>query len=132
MKSPLSFLYSLVFAAVATIVLTGSTPPPGIADIPVSDKIYSISTGPGADASVSIGISWACDTTFKHNCVRVTEVSDTDWTEARDVNPLQHERFTAFQGFSSKAADGTDIVEDAVFTKLGATLTDLTPDTDYK
>ena len=132
MKSPLSFLYSLAFAALATIVLTGSTPPPAIADIPVSDKIFSISTGPGADASVSVGISWACDTTFKHNCVLVTEVSDTGWTEARDVKPSQHERFTAFQGFSSKKADGSDFVEDAVFTKLGATLTDLKPDTDYK
>lgn len=132
MKSPLSFFYSLAFAALATIVLTGSTPPPAITGIPVSDKIFSISTGPGADASVSIGISWACDTTFKHNCVRVTEVSDTDWAEARDVKPEQHERFTAFRGFSSKAADGSDIVEDAVFTKLGATLTGLKPDTDYK
>ena len=132
MKSPLSFLYSLAFAALATIVLTGSTPPPAIADIPVSDKIFSISTGPGADASVSIGISWACDTTFKHNCVLVTEASDTGWAEARDVEPSQHERFTAFQGFSSKKADGSDFVEDAVFTKLGATLTDLKPDTDYK
>ena len=132
MKSSLSFLYSLAFAALATIVLTGSTPPPAIADIPVSDKIFSISTGPGADASVSIGISWACDTTFKHNCVLVTEASDTGWAEARDVEPSQHERFTAFQGFSSKKADGSDFVEDAVFTKLGATLTDLKPDTDYK
>ena len=132
MKSPLSFLYNLAFAAVATIVLTGSTPPPAIADIPVSDKIFSISTGPGADASVSIGISWACDTTFKHNSVWVTEASDTGWAEAREVKPSQHERFTAFQGFSSKKADGSDFVEDAVFTKLGATLTDLKPDTDYK
>ena len=132
MKSSLSFLYSLAFAALATIVLTGSTPPPAISDIPVSDKIFSISTGPGADASVSVGISWACDTTFKHNCVLVTEISDTGWAEARDVKPSQHERFTAFQGFSSKKADGSDFVEDAVFTKLGATLTDLKPDTDYK
>ena len=132
MKNPSLSLFSLVFAAFATLVLTGSTPPPRTTDLPVSAKLYSISTGPGADASVSIGISWACDTTVTRTCVRLTEAADTDWKEARDVQPSQHERYTAFYGFSSKAADDRDIVEDAIFTKCGATLRDLKPDTDYK
>ena len=125
-----SFLSTLLAFATSTLLL-GSTPPP-ISNIPVSDKLFSISSGPGADASVSMCISWACDTTFKHTCVRLAEAADTDWKEARDIWPSQHERYTAFYGYSSKAADNRDIVEDAIFTKCGATLRDLKPDTDYK
>ena len=122
-----------VFLLLAAWYLAGAFPVFGqTAGLPVSSKLFSISSEPGADASVSVGINWACDTSFKHTCVRLTEVSDTDWTAARDIKPSQHERYTAFYGYSSKAADGSDIVEDAVFTKLGATLTDLRPDTDYK
>ena len=115
----------------ALTILLGNAPQ-AINDIPVSDKLHGISSGPGTDASVSMCISWACDTTFKHTFVRITTVSDTDWTEARDIKPSEHERVEAFKGIYSKAADGTNIHEDAVFTKCGVMVTGLTPDTDYK
>ena len=60
MRALFSSFFSLIFAALATIVLTAGTPP-RVTDLPVSDKIFSISTGPWVDASVSVGISWACD-----------------------------------------------------------------------
>ena len=130
MKNQFSFLFSLILAAFATIVLTGSTPPP-IPGIPVSENIYSISSGPGADASVSMCISWACDTTFKHTYVRLAEAADS-WEKARDIDPPYHWRTDVFKGVFSTAADGSDMYEDAVFTKCGVMVTGLKPDTDYK
>ncbi|MGX8707927.1 MAG: hypothetical protein ACSW72_04145, partial [Bacteroidales bacterium] len=85
-----------VFLLLAAWFLAGAFPVFGqTAGLPVSSKLFSISSEPGADASVSVGINWACDTSFKHTCVRLTEVSDTDWTAARDIKPSQHERYTA-------------------------------------
>ena len=131
MRVLFSSFFSLIFATFATIVLTAGTPP-RVSDLPVSDKFFSISTGPWVDASVSVGVSWACDTSFKHTCVLLAEAADKEWKEAREIKASQHERFTAFYGFPSKAADGSDIVEDAIFTKCGASLKGLKPDTDYK
>lgn len=120
-----------VLLVLALMLLTGN-PPQSISDIPVTDKLHGISAGPGTDASVAMCISWACDTTFKHTCVRLTTVADQDWAEARDVKPSQHERFNAFDGIYSKAPDGTNIHESAVFTKCGVMVNGLQPDTDYK
>ena len=117
--------------ALALALLLGSTPQ-AFSQNPVSDPIHNISSGPGSDASVSMCVSWACDTSLKHTCVRITTVSDADWSQARDVDPDQHHRVEAFKGMYSKAADGINIYEDAVFTKCGAVVADLTPDTDYK
>ena len=131
MKSFLSVFFHTAFTGIAFLILTGAVPP-RVADLPVTDHLYSISTGPGTDASVSMCISWACDTVCTHTLVRITELSDTDWTQARDVKPSQHERFDAFKGIYSKAADDRDIYEDVVFTKCGATVMGLKPDTEYK
>ena len=115
----------------ALTILLGN-PPQQVPDIPVTTRLHGISAGPGTDASVSMCISWACDTTLKHSCVRVTTLADRDWTDARDLKPSQHERFAAFDGIYSKAPDGTNIHEDAVFTKCGVIVDGLQPDTDYK
>ncbi|MBR5018341.1 MAG: metallophosphoesterase [Bacteroidales bacterium] len=131
MKSPFSVLFGAALAVLATVVLTGARPPK-TADLPVSANIYSISSGPGADASVSMRISWACDTFVGKTFVRLTEASDKKWKEARDIPASLHERFDAFNGVFSTAADGSDLYEDAIFTKCGASLKDLKPDTDYK
>jgi len=117
---------------VLALALLLGNPLQPISDIPVTDKLHSISAGPGTDASVAMCISWACDTSFRHTCVRLTTVSDQDWTEARDVKPSQHERFAAFDGIYSKAADNTNIHESVVFTKCGVMIDGLQPDTDYK
>ena len=117
---------------VLALALLLGNPPQTISDIPVTDKLHGISSGPGTDASVAMCISWACDTSFQHTCVRLTTLSDQDWTEARDVKPSEHERFTAFDGIYSKAADNTNIHESVVFTKCGVMIGGLQPDTDYK
>ena len=125
-----SFLSTLLAVAAFTLLM-GSTPP-RVQDIPVSTSLYSISSGPGDDASVSMCISWACDTFLKHTCVRIAEARDKDWKEARDIDPSHHERCDVFKGVFSTAADGSDLYEDAVFTKCGVMITGLKPDTDYK
>ena len=131
MKSPLSVYFCTALAALATLALMGSRPPK-TADLPVSSGIYSISSGPGDDASVAMCISWACDTASGNTVVRITEASDKKWKEARDVEPMQDWRFDIFKGVFSTAPDGSDFYEDAVFTKCGVMVTGLKPDTDYK
>ena len=131
MKTPLSFCFRLALILLAALVLT-SARPPRTNDLPVSADLYSISSGPGEDAAVSMCISWACDTTAGKTCVRIAEARDRKWKRARDIEPEQERRYDAFKGMYSKTADGTDIYEDAVFTKCGATISGLKPDTDYK
>ena len=131
MKSFLSVFFHTAFAGIAFLILTGAVPP-RVADLPVTDHFYSISTGPGTDASVSMCISWACDTIYTHTCVRIAEVADKDWNDARDVKPSQDERIDVFRGVFSTAADGSDMYEDALFTKCGVMVKGLKPDTDYK
>jgi len=131
MKRILSPLSGLLVIALSAFVSLGSTTP-AVTDLPVTPQIFSISSGPGTDASVSMCISWACDTCFRHTAVLLTTLADKNWQEVREIKPSQHERFDAFQGMYSKAADGTNIHEDAVFTKCGALVNDLQPDTDYK
>ena len=116
----------------ACLLMTGAILPPPVSELPVSSGIYSISSGPGEDASVSMCISWACDTTLKNTSVMFTELSDKDWIRVRDKKPSHHKHVDVFKGVYSKAADGSDIYEDAFFTKCGATLSGLEPDTDYK
>ena len=120
----------LFFALTAFFALGAPAQP--LSSVPVTDKIHGISSGPGTDASVSMCISWACDTSLTQTCVRITPVSDADWTQARDIKASESERVEAFKGIYSKAADGTNIQEDAVFTKCGVMVNGLQPDTDYK
>ena len=101
-------------------------------DIPVSNRIYSISTGPGEDASRAMCISWACDTTVRSSFVRLSERKDGNWADALTVEPTQNHRTDVFRGVFSTAADGSDMYEDAVFVKCGVEITSLKPDTEYK
>ena len=131
MKTFFPTLLLTVLLGLSASTLTGSNPP-AILNLPVTSQIYSISTGPGEDASTSMGISWACDTLVKHTCVLLTEAADKAWASAREIAPTQHRHVDVFKGVFSTAADGSDLYEDAVFTKCGVMLTGLRPDTDYK
>lgn len=95
-------------------------------------NVFSISTGPGENASTQIGISWATGLDVHDSYVLYTEESDADWSRAIKVLPQQQELCTSFQGIPSNRADGEAFFEDAVFTKCGVMLTGLRPDTDYK
>ena len=131
MKSTFPAFVLTLLLALFTSPLPGANPPK-INDLPVSTQLYSISTGPGDNASTAMCISWACDTVVKHTSVLLTEVSDKDWAAVRDIEPEQHRHFDVFKGVFSTAADGSDLYEDAVFTKCGVMVTGLKPDTDYK
>ena len=117
--------------ALALMLLLGN-PQQQVSDIPVSPRIHSVSSGPGVDASVSMCISWACDTSVLQTHVLLTTLADRNWANARELMPAQSERFDAFNGIYSKAADGANIHESAVFTKCGVVVDGLQPDTDYK
>lgn len=120
----------LFFATVSALVLMAGTPQWN--RLSVSPRLYSISTGPGEDASVEVGISWACDTTVEGTQVLITELSDKKWKRARVLQPTQQERITVFNGMYSKTASGENIHEDAIFTKCGVMVNGLKPDTEYK
>lgn len=92
--------------------------------------IYSVVTCPGEDASRSMNISWAADTTVRNSRVIFTERKDADWKHARIVPAVSH-RCTAFDSIYSKTPDNKDFYERHVFTKCGATLGRLKRDTEY-
>lgn len=100
--------------------------------ISFGQNIFSISTGPGENASTQMGISWATGLDVHDSYILYTEESDAHWTRAIKVLPQQEELCTVFQGIPSNMADGEPFREDAVFTKCGTMLTNLRPDTDYK
>lgn len=94
-----------------------------------SPRIYSISTGPGEDASRQAGISWATDTTVNSSYVLLSRKGSY---ESIKIIPQQQTRWTAFDGVWSDRADGSEFYENVIVTKCGAMLTDLEPDTDYQ
>lgn len=104
----------------------GETNPPATAL-----KFYSISCGPGEDASNSMTVSWAVDSTKIRSYVQYTKASDAGWKRASTVQPEQDYYCTVYDGIWSKSPEG-DFYENARFIKYGTTLSGLEPDTDYK
>lgn len=102
-------------------------------DDPVTPSldIFSISCGPGADASGSMMISWATDSTEVASYVEYTKSADTKWRYAKKAEPEQKYFCTDFDGIWSKTADGADFYESARFLKYGTTLSGLDSDADY-
>ena len=97
-----------------------------------SGLIYSISTGPGEDASTQMCISWATDTTVTASYILYTLEGDGGWDAAIKAPAQEQRRCDIFNGAFSDTADGKDCYEDAVFIKYGTILSGLEPDTDYK
>lgn len=94
--------------------------------------IFSISTGPGEDASSQMGISWATDSSLNNTVVIYTKESDRNWDKAITVEPEQKYFCTAFDGVLSETPDGKVCREKARFNKCGAMLRNLAKDTEYK
>ncbi len=107
------------------------TPDPEPEQTP-SLNFYSISCGPGEDASSSMMISWAADSIDIASYVEYTVASDTNWSGAMKAEPAQAYFCTDFDGIWSKTASGADFYEDARFMKYGAALTGLDSDMEYK
>ena len=95
-------------------------------------RIYSISTGPGEDASSSMGISWATDSTLNNTVVIYARESDRNWDKAVMVEPEQKYFCTAFDGVLSETPNGVVCREKARFNKCGAMLKGLAKNTGYK
>jgi len=92
-----------------------------------AQKVSSVVTCPGEDASTSMRISWASDT--KGAYVRYRPQKSNDKWQV--VKPETEFRCTTFNGVLSKTPNGADLVERAVILKCGATLKELKPDTEY-
>ncbi|MGM9804682.1 MAG: metallophosphoesterase [Muribaculaceae bacterium] len=91
--------------------------------------VSTVVTCPGEDASSSMRISWSAPS--KGYFVKYCE-DGTKNKKSATLEPETEFRCTTFSGVSSKAADGSDIVEDVVMMKCGATLSGLRPNTKYK
>jgi len=97
-----------------------------------SSSIYSISCAPGQDASKSMGISWATDSTLTDSYVLYTLSSDSEWKHAKKAKAEQREFCTVFDGVWSDDIHRNPIYENARFFKCGTTLSKLKKDSDYK
>lgn len=94
-------------------------------------KIFSVTANPASDASVSMNVSWGCDTTTTDAQLVVTKASDKNWKKSWTV-PCQKEMCTCYDSVYSRAAGGANFYEDARFHKYGAEVKCLSPDTRYK
>lgn len=94
----------------------------------LSQQVSSIVTCPGEDASQSMRISWSAPSHGYY--VKYSPVDDSNSVSI--VRPETEFRCTTFDGINSKAADSSDIVENVMMMKCGATLNGLKPDTGYK
>lgn len=97
-----------------------------------AQNIYSVVTCPGEDASHSVNVSWAADTTAGHSVVEYTTLKDRGWRKSLTVEPSLEQLCEVFDSVYSKRADGTDFYEDARFTKCGAVIGGLRSDREYK
>ena len=92
-----------------------------------AQPVSTVVTCPGEDASHSMRIGWAAPATGYY--VKYSAVGNEGNTVT--LRPETEFRCTTFAGVNSKAADGSDVVEQAVITKCGATLKNLQPNTRY-
>ena len=97
-----------------------------------AQQIFSISAGPGEDASTSIGISWACEPGMAQTYVEYTRTSDKNWKRCKTAMAKQQVLWTAFDGVFSDNEKGEPFYENARFTKCGVMLEKLVPDCEYK
>lgn len=95
------------------------------------EKVFSITSCPGQDASTQINVSWAADTTTANSFLLVTEASDKSWKHARTVKPEQCELCEEFYDLPSASPAGEKIREYPRFFKCGASVSGLKPDTEY-
>ena len=112
-----------LYAVVAAMSVTALT-------VSAQGDIYSVETCPGEDASRTMNISWAADTTVTGSKVIFTERKDTGWKHVKTAPTVSH-RCAVFDSIYSKTPDNKDFYERRVFDKCGATLTGLKRNTEY-
>jgi len=92
-----------------------------------------ITANPGENASTEVRISWHTDLRVENSFVKFTTTDDTDWANARTV---QGESITSTTWYGvptriRKDGEINRIFQDYVVKRHTATLSELTPDTDY-
>src|SRR5690606_29521234 len=97
---------------------------------PARAEIRAVTANPGEDCSTQMNIGWHADLTETSTSVVYTPKQDAAWAQAKEV-PGKAKRSEVFDGVLSKTPDGKDWNEEAKFLDYGATLSGLTPDTDY-
>ena len=112
---------ALILAATGTVRATDA-----------ANRLYSIVTCPAEDASHQMAVSWAADTTAGRSWVIYTTETDETWAKALRAEPEQQTLCTTYDSIYSKLPNGDNFYEQVRFTKCGATLNGLTPDTHYK
>lgn len=96
-----------------------------------AEPAHTIFTSPAEDPSTAMNVSWANDTAVFLSFIEYTTKNDTAWRLVRVVLPAETRRSMAFDSIHSKLADNSDVYERHVFTKQGATINGLSPDTEY-
>ncbi len=96
----------------------------------ISASIYTIVTNPGENGNTEINISWHADYTYTNCYVEYTKASDTGFAMAKTVRGTYtvEDYLWFFQRNYGKTGSGLNT---AKFLNYGATITGLTPDTDY-
>ena len=102
----------------------------GVAMMAVAQKVSTIITCPGEDASNTMRISWAAD--GKGTKLMYRPATDAGWKKAVRLRPETEFRCVTFDSIYSKGADNSDIYEYPAITKCGATIKHLSPDTRYE
>ena len=96
------------------------------------DKVFSVTTAPGQDASTQINVSWGADTTLSGSFVLLARKADARWRKAIVVRPEQEQLCDEYYALPSASATGEKITEYVKFIKCGASLKGLEPDTEYQ
>ncbi len=90
-------------------------------------QVESIITCPGEDCATQVNVSWAA----LEDGTSVEYAPATRPEALSCVKPCYERLCFTFDGISSKRPSGEDFVETPVFVKCGATLSGLTPGTNY-
>lgn len=128
---------SKVFVLSSMVLLAGSISTSASIVKPIypatgsAEPAHTIFTSPAEDPSTAMNVSWANDTAVFLSFIEYTTKNDTAWQLARVVLPAETRRSAAFDSIHSKLADNSDVYERHVFTKQGATISGLSPDTEY-
>lgn len=102
-----------------------------VAALPVfAEAPRTVIVNPGVDATTSVSINWHTDSDAPLSYCFFTTADDTDWSEARRVEPMRSV-CDVYDNMYSKTPEGVDFYEQAVFMRNVASLDSLRPGTRY-
>lgn len=96
----------------------------------LADAPHTVIVNPGEDATTSARVNWHSDIGGPDTYCYLTTAGDTDWSEARRIEPVREE-CTVYDNMYSKKPDGQDFYESVRFIRNVASLENLQPGTRY-